>query len=184
MSQIQTSHPPRSQDTPRRQVWNTNNSLCIGDDDTCVDVVKEITFLWNEWADSTELLLHGMINQLEDLVVSYADYIYLSRRLASYPARPAAESQDPSDETLSDVWNNWADAVEIIFHDLKRTVERGVPLPSKEEMLCASERVDSRLVLLSQGPPPTHMAAILRKMLRNRARARNELADAMGTLRI
>ena len=184
MSQTQISHPPLSRDIPRRQVWNTNNSLCIGDDDTCADAVKEITSLWNEWADSTELLLHGMINQLEELVVSYADYIYLSRRLATYPARPAAESQDLSDETLSDMWNNWADAVEIIFHDLKRQVARGVPLPSKEEMQCAKERVDFRLALLSQGPPPTHTAAILRKMLRDRARAGDELADVMENLRI
>ena len=92
MSQNKESHSSataRSPDMPRRQRWNTDDILCMGDDFTHADAVKEITFLWNEWADSAENILRAMIDQMEDRAVSRDDGRTLAARVSAYPARPA-----------------------------------------------------------------------------------------------
>lgn len=159
----------------------------MGDDYSYADAVKEIIFLWNEWADSVEKILLGMINQMEELDVSYDDYLNFVRQLASYPARPvlpAADSEDMSDKLISVVWNEWADVVERIVSDMKRAIDHSVPLPREEQMPCAGEPVDFSLDLSNQHPPPMHMAAYLRKMLRDGTVTRDGLTDFMEDLNL
>lgn len=188
MSQSQNSNnavTAKSPDMLRRQEWNTDDILCMGNEDTYADAAKEIIPLWNEWADSVETILHGMINQMEELDISYDDYLTSVRQLASYPARPAlptAESQDKSDRPLNDIWNEWADIVESILEHMKRTVDQGHPLPREEQILCAGVPIEFSLDLSNQDPPPMHMAAHLRKMLQDATVARDELAGFMEIL--
>lgn len=163
---------------PRRQGWNTDDILCMGDDYTFADAAKEIMFLWNEWADSVEDILRGMIDQMEECNISYHDYLSLVRQFASYPARPAFPTVD-SDSLLSGVWNKWADAIESIHGDMKQAINHSIPLPREDQMLCAGQPID-----FSLDPPPMYMAAHLRKMLRDGTVARDELADSMEDLSI
>lgn len=185
MSQTHNLHASATrqpQDMPRRQGWNTNDILCMGNDYTYADAVKEIRYLWNEWANSVELILHGLIDQMERLHISYTDYLNLVRQLASYPARPASESQHISDSLLSGVWNEWADVVQSVYEEMERVSERSIPLPPcEEQMLYVDEYVDLSKQNL---PPAMYMAAHLRKMLRERTDARDELADFMGILSV
>ena len=188
MSQSQNSNnavTAQSPDRLRRQEWNTDDILCMSNEDTCADAAKEIILLWNEWADSVETILHGMINQMEELDISYDDYLTSVRQLASYPARPAlptAESQDTSDTLLNDIWNEWADIVESILEHMKKTVDQGLPLPREEQMLCAGVSIDFSLDPSNQDPPPMHMAAHLRKMLQDATVTREELTGFMEIL--
>ena len=174
-----------SRDMPRRQGWNTDDILCMGDDYTYADAAKEITFLWNEWADSVEDTLHGIIDQMEECNISYHDYLNLVGQFASYPARPALPAVDSQDDSLlSGVWNQWADAIERIHGDMKRAISHSVPLPREEQMLCAGRPSDFGQGLSNQDPSPMHMAAHLRKMLRDGTVARDKLADSMKDLSI
>lgn len=188
MNQIRISHSsatPRSPDMPRRQGWNTDDILCMGDDYTYADAAKEIIFLWNEWADSVETILYGMVDQVEELDISYDDYCNIVRRFASYPARPvlpAADSPNMSDSLLSGVWDEWADVVERIADDVKWAIDHSVPLPREEQMMRAGGLVNFSLDLSNQDLPPMHMAAHLRKMLRDGTVARDELTDFMESL--
>ena len=185
MSQGQNPHRSTAvitRDIPIRQAWNTSDILCMGDDYTYADAAKEITLLWKEWADSVELNLHGMIKQMEELNISYDDYLNLVRQLVTYPARPAADHQILSNELLSDLWSRWADVVEKIAVDMRRAIERSVPLPREEQVLSVGEPMDFSLDLSNQEPPPMHMAAHLRKMLWDGTVAREELADYMEVL--
>lgn len=190
MSQTQNSHSSAtspSPNLPRRQRWNTDDILCMGDDYTYADAAKEIVWLWNEWADSAEDVLCGIIDQMEEVDVSYDDYLDFVRQLASYPARPAlpaaaADAQNTSDRPLSGVWNEWADVVERIVDEMKRAVDRSVPLPREQRTLCAGRAFDFSLDLSNQDPPPMHMAAHLREMLRDGTVSRDELAEFMEDL--
>ena len=190
MSQTQhmdISATGRSPDMPRRQGWNTDDILCMGDDYTYADAAKEIMFLWDEWADSVEKILHGMIDQMEELDISYGDYLNFLKQLASYPTRPAlpaAHSHTMSDSFPSDVWHEWADAIESIHDDMKRAIDHSVPLPRGAQVLCAGQATDSGLHLSNQSLSPMHMAAFLRKMLQDRTVARDGLADFMLNLSI
>ena len=187
MNQIRNSHSlatPRCPDMPRRQGWNTDDILCMGNDYTYADAATEIFFLWNEWADSVETILYGLVDQIEELDVSYDDYLNLVRQFTSYPTRPllpAADSPTISDSLLSGVWNEWADVVERIVDDVKGAIDRSVPLPREEQTMCAGG-----LVNFSPDPSnqdlPMLVAARLRKMLRDGTVARDEMIDFMGSL--
>lgn len=160
----------------------------MGDDFTHADAVKEITFLWNEWADSAENVLRAMIDQMEDRAVSHDDSRTLAARLSAYPARPALPavgSHDVSGGRLNGVWNAWADAVEMIGGDMKRVIDRSVPLPREEQMFRAGGGpVGFGLGLANRHPPPVHVAAHLRTALRDRTVACDGLADFMEFLNI
>ncbi|CAD6574022.1 MAG: hypothetical protein ASARMPRED_006437 [Alectoria sarmentosa] len=169
----------------RRQGWNTNNILCMGADYTYADALKGFNFRWNEWADSVETILHGIIDQIEELDISYDDYLTLVSHLASYPARPAlpaADSQEMSARLLSGVWNEWADMVERVVVVLKWAIDHSAPLSREEQMLWDGGPLDLTLDLSSRDLPPMRMAALLRKMLKDGTVACDELAGSMKNL--
>lgn len=190
MGQTQNLHisaAPQSPDMPRRQGWNADDILPMGADYTYAEAAKEIMFLWNEWADSAENILHKMIDHMEESDISYDDYLTLVRQLAAYPKRPllpAANFHERPGNLLGRVWNEWADAVERLVNDMKRAIERSVPLPREEQVLCADGPIDFSLDLSNQHPPPMHMAAHLRKMLIDGTVARDELVDFIEDLNI
>ena len=157
----------------------------MGADYTYADALTDFTFLWNEWADSVETILHGMIDQIEALDISYDDYLTLVSQLASYPARPAlptADSQEISARLLSGVWNEWADVVEKVVVVMKWAIDHSTPLPREEQMLWDGGPLDFNLDLSSRDLPPMRMAALLRKMLRDDTVACDELADSVENL--
>ena len=160
----------------------------MGDDFTYADALREIIYLWNEWADTAENILRGMINQMEELDITYDNYLTLVRQLASYPARPAlqatTDSQIMPDVFVSGVWNAWADVVEKVVNDMKRVIAHSVPLPWDEQGMREDDLVNFSLDLSNQDPSPMHMAAHLRKMLGDGTVARDKLADVMENLRL
>ena len=160
----------------------------MGSDFTHVDAMNEIIYLWNEWADTVENILRGMINQIEELDIAYDDYLTLVRQLASYPARPAllatAELRVEPDVYVSCVWNAWADVIEKVVNDMRRVIDRSVPLPREEQGMREGDLVDFSLDLSNQDPSPMHMAAHLRKMLGDGTVARDDLADVMEDLKL
>ncbi len=118
---------------------------------------------------------------MEELKISYDDYLSLVRRFAVYPARPAA---DLSDEVLDGVWNEWADVVESIVVEMRWAIAHSVRLPRDEQVVCVSECVDFSLDLSNQELTPLHMAAHLREMLRDGTVGRDELVGFMEDLRV
>ena len=160
----------------------------MGDDFTYADALKEIIYLWNEWADTVENILRGMINQIEELDIAYDDYLTLVRQFASYPARPpllaAPDLQVSPDIYVSTVWNAWADRVEKVVTDVRRVIAHSGPLPREEQGMREGDLVDFSLDLSKQDPSPMHMAAHLRKMLGDGTVVRDELADVMEDLRL
>ena len=190
MSQSQNSHnstTARSPDIPQIQWGITDDFFCMCDDNTYADATREIAPLWNEWADDVENILHRMIDQMEQLSISYDDYLTLVAHLATYPARPALPSTAPqshedSNRRLIDAWNAWADVVESIANDMTRAIVHSVPLPREQQMLGAGGPFDFSLDLSKQDPPPMHVAAHMREMLRDGTVAREGLADLMEDL--
>ncbi|KAM0793922.1 hypothetical protein BDR22DRAFT_827384 [Usnea florida] len=184
----QSAYRPESANMPRRQAWDTADILCMGDDFTYADALKEIIYLWNEWADTVENILRGMIDQLEELDFTYDDYLTLVRQLALYPARPPLQAAtdlrvDP-DIYVSCVWNAWADRVEKVVNDMRRVIAHSVPLPREEQGMREGDLVDFSLDLSKQDPSPMHMAAHLRKVLGDGTVTRDDLADVMEDLRL
>ncbi|CAF9936836.1 hypothetical protein IMSHALPRED_010920 [Imshaugia aleurites] len=171
----------------QRQWGITDDIFCMCDDNTFADATREIAPLWNEWADDVENTIHRMIDQMEELSISYDDYLTLVAHLATYPARPALPSTAPqshedSNRRLIDAWNAWADVVESIANDMTRAIVHSVPLPREQQMLGAGGPFDFSLDLSKQDPPPMHVAAHLREMLRDGTVAREGLADLMEDL--
>ena len=160
----------------------------MGDDFTYADALKEILYLWNEWADTVENILRGMINQIEEVDITYDDYLILVRQLASYPARPplltTTDLRVNPDIYVSCVWNAWADRVEKVVNDMKRVIAHSVPLPREEQGMREGDLVDFSLDLSKQDPSPMHMAAHLRKMFKDGTVARDDLADVMEDLKL
>ena len=156
----------------------------MGDDYAYTDAFTKISFLWNEWADSVELILRKMIKQMEELKISYDDYLTLVRQFVTYPARPTSGCPILADEQLNRLWNEWADVVESMVTDMKRAIEHSVPVPREEQMVSADEAMDFSLDMSKQDLPPMHMAAHLRQMLRDGTIGRKGLSDSMQDLSI
>ncbi len=121
---------------------------------------------------------------MEELKISYDDYLSLVRRFAVYPARPAADSPDLSDEVLHGIWNEWADVVESIVVEMRWAIAHSVPLPRDEQVACVGKDADFSLDLSNQELTPVHMAAHLREMLRDGTVGRDELVGFMEGLRV
>ena len=160
----------------------------MGDDFTHADALNEIIYLWNEWADTVEDILRGMINQIEELDITYDDYLTLVRQFASYPARPpllaTADLRVNPDNYVSCVWNAWADKVENVVNVMQQSIAHGVPLPREEQGMLEGDLVDFSLDLSKHDLSPMHIAAHLRKMLGDGTVARDDLADVMEDLRL
>ena len=160
----------------------------MGEDFTHADALKEIIYLWNEWADTVEDILRGMINQIEELEITYDDYLTLVRQFASYPARPpllaATDLRVNPDVYVSTVWNAWADRVEKVVNHMQRSIAHSVPLPREEQGMLEGDLVDFSLHLSKHDLSPMHIAAHLRKLLGDGTVARDELADVMEDLRL
>ena len=187
MSQSQNSHRPaasQSLEIRTRQAWETHDILRMRDEHADADAFTKISFLWNEWADSVELILRKMINQIEELKISYDDYLTLVKQFVTYPARPTSGFPILADEQLNRLWNKWADVVESMVTDMKRAIEHSVPLPREEQMVSADEPMDFSLDMSKQDLPPMHMAAHLRQMLQDGTVGRYGLCGSMEDLSI